>query len=112
MFQELCYQARTSLAYGWLALTVGDELRSLIRTYPGDAAIPSWLAGGMHDTVKDAIERDDLARVDAMLDELRALVIEYPDDPAVRGCWLKACTTFSMTLGQRRISPTARPCWT
>ncbi len=39
---------------------------------------------GLFATLVDAKAEDDLARRDALLDELRALAAAYPDDPAVR----------------------------
>ncbi len=42
------------------------------------------LAMGLFNTLNHAKAEDDLARRDALLDELRALAGAYPDDPAVR----------------------------
>ncbi len=42
------------------------------------------LAKGLFNTLNHAKAEDDLARRDALLDELRALAGAYPDDAAVR----------------------------
>jgi hypothetical protein len=76
-----------------------DELRALARDYPDDAAVRDRLARGLfnalNDTkvrlarglfnsLNDAKVKHDLDCCDALLDELRALVRDYPDDAAVR----------------------------
>jgi hypothetical protein len=51
---------------------------------PDDAAVRRRLAGGLFNTLNDAKAEDDLARRDALLDELRALARAFPDDAAAR----------------------------
>jgi hypothetical protein len=43
-------------------------------------AVREWLAKGLFNTPIDAKAEDDLARRDALLDELRTLARGYPDD--------------------------------
>ena len=49
-----------------------------------DDAVREPLARGLFDKLVDAKAEDDLARRDALLDELRALTRARPDDAAVR----------------------------
>jgi hypothetical protein len=51
-----------------------DELRTLARSHPDDTGVREPLAKGLVNTLNnDAEAEDDLARRDALLDELRAL---------------------------------------
>jgi hypothetical protein len=52
--------------------------------WPEDAAVREQLAKGLYYTRNDAKEEQDLARRDALLDELRALAKASPEDAAVR----------------------------
>jgi hypothetical protein len=63
-----------------------DELRSLARTCPNDAAVREQLAMALFNTLY-AAEAGDSVRRDALLGELRALARTWPDDDAV-GEWL------------------------
>jgi len=56
----------------------------LARAYPDDAVVRERLAKGLHNTQVNAKVEDDLARRDALLDELRALARAHTDDFAVR----------------------------
>ena len=46
---------------------------------------------GLLNTLNDAKAKDDLARCDTSLDELRALARTFPDDAAVRTQLARAC---------------------
>ena len=61
-----------------------DELRTLAKQWPDDAAVREALAKGLYNTLNDSKAENDLTRRDALLDELRALAKQWPDDAAVR----------------------------
>jgi hypothetical protein len=69
-----------------------DELRQLTRAYPADARVRGYLAGGPSDTVRGRLWIEDSARdpkqdweqQDALLDELRQMAHDYPQDADVR----------------------------
>ena len=68
-----------------------NELRALAREFPDDAAIRDRLARGLVNMLNDNINpdalddlRDIIERQDALLDVLRALARDFPDDVAVR----------------------------
>jgi hypothetical protein len=52
-----------------------DTLRALARTYPDDAAVRERLASGLRNTLNAVKAEDDLARPNALLDELRDLAL-------------------------------------
>ena len=56
----------------------------MARAYPDDAVVRERLAKGLHNTLNHTKVEDDLARPDALLDELRALARTRPNDAAVR----------------------------
>jgi hypothetical protein len=57
-------------------------MRAVAQAFPDDAAVRHQLANGQFNTLIDAKAEDDLARPDALLDELRGLDQASPDDAA------------------------------
>jgi hypothetical protein len=83
--------------------TLLDELRTLARGYPDDAAVRRALANGVFNTLFELEAEDDLVRK-ALLDELRALAHGYPDDPDPRELLARGLiVTLIDVIGDRHV---------
>jgi len=58
--------------------------KELRRRTKGDQTPREQLTKGLFNTLNHAKEEDDLEQRDALLEELRHLRADYPDDPEVR----------------------------
>jgi hypothetical protein len=72
-----------SAGIGWPTSFPAPALRALAASHPDDAAVREMLALGLLVVRLHEVDEGDLARADALLDELRALAAVYPDDPQV-----------------------------